>query len=46
MPSPGAASSQMMSGLQRPGWLTYAAVVMLARAIPEHRPMVPLVPLT
>jgi hypothetical protein len=30
MPSRGAASSQMMSALQRPGWLTFAAVVMFA----------------
>ena len=29
-PSRGAASSQMMSALQRPGWLTFAAVVMFA----------------
>jgi hypothetical protein len=33
MPSRGAASSQMMSGLQRPGWLTFAAVVMIAIGI-------------
>ena len=30
MPSRGAASSQTMSALQRPGWLTFAAVVMFA----------------
>jgi hypothetical protein len=30
MPSRGAASSQMISALQRPGWLTFAAVVMFA----------------
>lgn len=29
-PSDGATSSQMMNGLQRPGWLTFAAVVMFA----------------
>lgn len=29
-PSGGATSSQMMSGFQRPGWLTFAAVVMFA----------------
>ena len=30
IPSGGAASSPMMSALQRPGWLTFAAVVMFA----------------
>jgi hypothetical protein len=33
MPSRGAASSQMMSGLQRPGWLTFAAVAMFSVAV-------------
>jgi len=30
MPSRGAVSSQMTTALQRPGWLTFAAVVMFA----------------